>query len=208
MLGDLAQSLALETKRVTAHLPGYNGQLVRELCRQTKSLGASRQSLADTPLSVERELVAERERQCQLAVLESVIRRNKRVLLAYHRQRLAKLEESYWQSGGTIMSTASGDVNGKSGISSDAVTAPESVYLNEYAKLIQDYKSPYANVIDLTADIINPPHELFVEVRVMQDCGDIQTENGIVSLRKDTQHYLRRTDIERLIQQGLLQLIN
>jgi len=57
--------------------------------------------------------------------------------------------------------------------------------------------------LDLNSSLL-PPKELFVEVRVLEDCGRIQTEYGTVNLVKNSQHYLRRTDVERLVQQGYL----
>ena len=43
-----------------------------------------------------------------------------------------------------------------------------------------------------------------MEVRVLEDCGKIQTESGVINLVKNSQHYLRRTDVERLVSQGYL----
>ena len=50
-----------------------------------------------------------------------------------------------------------------------------------------------------------PPKEMCIEVRVLQDCGEIMTDQGPVNLEKGTNHFLRRTDVEGLIRQGMLQ---
>lgn len=52
-----------------------------------------------------------------------------------------------------------------------------------------------------------PPKDLFVEVRVLRDCGEIMTENGLVNLEANSTHFLRRVDVEQLIRQGLLEQI-
>lgn len=99
--------------------------------------------------------------------------------------------------------------------------------------------------LDLTADL-QPPKELHVEVRVLNDCGEIMTDHvssrqassdvplqadsfplsahllvremfkyllsrrwsllqGSVKLDRGTTHLLRRSDVEHLVRQGLLQ---
>jgi len=68
--------------------------------------------------------------------------------------------------------------------------------------VLTDYKAHYLD-LDLTAAPL-PPKELFVEVRVVKDCGELQTEHGMVNLQKNSQHFLRRTDVEHLIKQGYL----
>lgn len=52
-----------------------------------------------------------------------------------------------------------------------------------------------------------PPKDLYVEVRVLRDCGEIMTESGIVNLEANSTHFLRRVDVEQFIRQGLLEQI-
>jgi len=52
-----------------------------------------------------------------------------------------------------------------------------------------------------------PPRELFIEVRVLKDVGEIWTENGRVMLLKGAQLLLMRRDVEKLIMRGLLEQI-
>eukprot|EP00126_Sphaerothecum_destruens_P010192 Sdes_comp20685_c0_seq2m16216 len=73
-----------------------------------------------------------------------------------------------------------------------------SANLNSYMKSVK---------IDLTADL-NPPKSLYIEVRCTVDFGEIQTENGIVNLTKNSQHFLRRSDVESLVKQGILQHVS
>lgn len=54
---------------------------------------------------------------------------------------------------------------------------------------------------------LHPPKELFIMVRVLQGVGEIMTENGTIMLEKDSQHFLRRSDVEPLIRQGILEHI-
>ena len=72
-------------------------------------------------------------------------------------------------------------------------------YFSEYNKLLSEYHESLD--LDLTADLY-PPKDLFIEVLVLEDCGEILTENGMVNMNKGTRPYLRRTDVEHLIRQG------
>ncbi|EPZ33355.1 hypothetical protein O9G_001767 [Rozella allomycis CSF55] len=47
-----------------------------------------------------------------------------------------------------------------------------------------------------------PPKDLFIQIRVLKDCGNLLTTSGVITLEKDSQHFVRRTDVEHLISQG------
>jgi hypothetical protein len=47
-----------------------------------------------------------------------------------------------------------------------------------------------------------PPKNLLIEVRVLEKCGIIQTENGPISLDFGSVHFLRRSEVEHLIRDG------
>ena len=58
--------------------------------------------------------------------------------------------------------------------------------------------------MDLTLDQ-TPPKDLFVEIRVKKDLGEFElAESGTVNLQKNTTHLLRRSEVEHLIQQGVV----
>lgn len=50
-----------------------------------------------------------------------------------------------------------------------------------------------------------PPKELFIEVRCLEDIGEIATEEGTIVLEKDSQHFVRRSDVEAFIRLGKLE---
>ncbi|KAF9929273.1 DNA replication protein psf1, partial [Modicella reniformis] len=59
--------------------------------------------------------------------------------------------------------------------------------------------------LDLGLGMVAPPKEVFITVRVLKDCGDIVTESGAtLSLKKNSEHFVKRGDVERLINQGYL----
>ena len=68
-----------------------------------------------------------------------------------------------------------------------------------------EFKSSFED-IDLSGDL-NPPTNIFIDVRVLRDGGEVTTEYGSFNLIKDSQFFVRKSDVERLIQQGYLEEI-
>ncbi|KAK2610703.1 hypothetical protein N8I77_004113 [Diaporthe amygdali] len=142
------------------------------------------------------------------------MRRNKRCLLAYHKTRTDKLEELVWSgadlidlSGQQLRERAgpgSGGAALRSGDSGTSSLSPqEEDYVRQFGDLLAAYKGQWTD-IDLTGSL-EPPRDLFIDVRVLKDAGEIQTEYGAITLTKNSQFYVRQGDVERLIAQGYLQ---
>lgn len=127
---------------------------------------------------------------CALLVDHLCMRRNKRCLLAYHRVRAEKLEELCWKGvdlleqqlpedslpgQGQQMETGPGQVGNHSSLSPE-----EEEYFRLYGDMLAAYKGQWTDV-DLTGSL-EPPQDLFIDVRVLKDAGEIQTEYGYFSL--------------------------
>lgn len=122
---------------------------------------------------------------CALLVNHLCMRRNKRCLLAYHRVRSDKLEEMCWsgidvlegqqqqqgKNGGETSTSVGADVGNTSSLSPE-----EEEYVRQYSDLLAAYKGQWTD-IDLTGSL-EPPKDLFIDVRVLKDAGEIQTEYG------------------------------
>jgi GINS complex subunit 1 len=116
------------------------------------------------------------------------MRRNKRCLLAYHRTRTDKLEEMVWsgkdvadlavqQNGGNGLGNGrEGGGMGNAEGSETSLSPEEEEYLRQYSDLLAAYKGQWTD-IDLTGSL-EPPRDLFIDVRVLKDAGEIQTEYG------------------------------
>lgn len=115
------------------------------------------------------------------------MRRNKRCLLAYHKTRTDKLEELVW-SGADVVDLSvqqlrdggGGNASGAALRSGDGGTSSlspqEEDYVRQYGDLLAAYKGQWTD-IDLTGSL-EPPKDLFIDVRVLKDAGEIQTEYG------------------------------
>ena len=124
---------------------------------------------------------------CSVLVNHLCMRRNKRCLLAYHRVRSDKLEEMCW-SGRDVMDIeqqqhgAQGNGDGsamasETGAGSQSSLSPEEEeYVRQYGDMLASYKGQWTD-IDLTGSL-EPPRDLFIDVRVLKDAGEVQTEYG------------------------------
>lgn len=133
------------------------------------------------------------------------VRRNKRAMLVYHNQRIEMLKRLFWESGGQLGSLLGQDKAVRRNLSPAEVD-----FIRGYAQLVLDYKAAFSKAsLDLTSPVMGkPPKELFVQVRVLKDIGDIETEWGSVSFVKDSLVFVRRPDVERLILNGYLEVIS
>ena len=132
------------------------------------------------------------------------MRRNKRCLLAYHRVRAEKLEGLCWE-GVDVMEILQGQARGQNqnqiqnqsrqggaggeglgsgggagpgGAGQHSLSPDEEEYLRRYNDILTAYKGQWTD-IDLTGSL-EPPKDLFIDVRVLKDAGEIQTEYGYV----------------------------
>ncbi|KAK4193427.1 hypothetical protein QBC35DRAFT_105937 [Podospora australis] len=209
MYGDLGNKLVSHAKRTQnlANLPPYQTELVRDVTREVRDLDKDVASLLE-PFQGSFDPAADQATACTLLVNHLSMRRNKRCLLAYHRTRTDKLEELVW-NGADILDLAGQQVGNANGATAGAdggansLSPQEEDYVRQYGDLLAAYKGQWTD-IDLTGSL-EPPRDLFIDVRVLKDAGEIQTEYGAINLTKNSQFYVRQGDVERLIAQGYLQ---
>lgn len=188
MYGDLGHKLVVDAKRELVN-PGlliYHSDLVKNIVKEINDLNNDAEFLEvnedDSKVN-----------QCKTFVTHLCMRRNKRCLLGYQRSRTIKIDEMVW--GG----------NTGSSLLVENLSAQEQEYFKGYQDVVMSYKSVFPD-LDLLGDLA-PPTSIFIDVRVLRDGGEVQTEYGSFNLIKDSQFYVRRNDVERLIQQGYLEEI-
>mmetsp|Transcript_7899 Transcript_7899/g.24771 ORF Transcript_7899/g.24771 Transcript_7899/m.24771 type:complete len:199 (-) Transcript_7899:58-654(-) len=193
--GQKARELLLELKQGD-WLPPYSDERVRQVIAEINALHAdmlhtvqsAKASLApDEPISDSAVI-------CNLSVHNAAMQRNKRMLLAYLNHRAVRLRQMRWETGAVVPEMIKRNMS-----------SSEREYFAAYDSLISEYMDEFE--LDLTADM-KPPKDLYVEVRVMKDCGEIVTATGTVHLEMNTTHFLPRSDVEHLIRQGFLRQID
>ncbi|KAI2629815.1 GINS complex, Psf1 component [Hypoxylon sp. NC1633] len=218
MYGELGNKLVQHAKRTQnlTHLPPYQTELVRAVTREVRDLDKDVADMLE-PFQGSFNPSDDPATACTLLVNHLSMRRNKRCLLAYHRTRTDRLEELAWKGydvvdlagqqvrdGPAGNASSSGAGTGDGGTSS--LSPHEEDYIRQYSDLLAAYKGQWTD-IDLTGSL-EPPRDLFIDVRVLKDAGEIQTEYGAITLTKNSQFYVRQGDVERLIAQGYLQKLS
>ncbi|CAI7665160.1 unnamed protein product [Penicillium pancosmium] len=206
-LTDVTQVQHAKRTQALAHLPPYQTEIVRAVTREVRDLDRDVARLLD-PFDGAFNPSVDPAVACALLVDHLCMRRNKRCLLAYHRVRTEKLEELCWngvdileQQQPSESSEDRGQMQGAGGHSS--LSPEEEEYFRQYGDMLAAYKGQWTDV-DLTGTL-EPPRDLFIDVRVLKDAGEIQTEYGVINLTKNSQLYVRQGDVERLIAQGFLE---
>lgn len=190
MHGELGNKLVLSAKRTLTlpALPPYSTELVRAITLEVRDLDRDvARILAQYPAGT---FTPQSDPATATALLVNHLsmRRNKRCLLAYHRVRAEKLEGLVW-AGRDILdpvhalpgeTVPGGDNTGiGSGGEQNSLSPEEEEYFRQYSDMLAAYKGQWTDV-DLTGSL-EPPKDLFIDVRVLKDAGEIQTEYGYVS---------------------------
>lgn len=165
-----------------AHLPPYQTEIVRSVTREVRDLDKDVAELLE-PFQGSFDPSADQAVACTLLVNHLSMRRNKRCLLAYHRTRTDKLEELVWNGSDVVDLSGQQIREGAASSGGDGATSSlspqEEEYVRQYGDLLAAYKGQWTD-IDLTGSL-EPPRDLFIDVRVLKDAGEIQTEYGSVT---------------------------
>ncbi len=183
-----AAGLVRELSRSTSRLTPYNGEAVRSVMVQVDKLFLEASALAETAL-----ISAPNDAgvKAKLLVLQHLLNRYKRCLLAYHHGRLQMITQT-----ASALPIVPESVR-------KTMSKPESRFLLQFNDALARVKEHYGGMIRLQGSHV-PPKDLFIQVRVLRDCGSIQTEFGQILLSANTQHFLKRSDVQHLIEQGFL----
>eukprot|EP01100_Stratorugosa_tubuloviscum_P010735 TRINITY_DN463_c1_g1_i1.p1 TRINITY_DN463_c1_g1~~TRINITY_DN463_c1_g1_i1.p1 ORF type:complete len:195 (-),score=64.58 TRINITY_DN463_c1_g1_i1:21-605(-) len=186
---ETAIALLKDIKRTpTSDLPQYDSEKIRLIFDEIIGLFDEVEQSKD-----ER---ANPYKACGLLLNHQAILRNKRALLIYMNERINRLQRIRWET--------------RSGVIPEQIRSNVSLVEENFFKCYDQNLSEYMSRIglDLTADLEQPPKNLFVEVRVIKEYGEFVTESGnVVLLRLNTRHFLPRVEVEPLIKQGYLQHI-
>lgn len=123
------------------------------------------------------------------------LERNQRALLLYVYNRLMAIKDVRWEIGSVLPEEFR-----------LSLCEQEVQSFQKYNRCLARYmRNAGGGVIDLT-QYRTPPKSLYIEVRVLQDYGELETEDGtVIQLKKGSQHHLLRSQCEQLIRQGILE---
>jgi len=193
MYGDKAIELLRELKRAPPHLvPPHNEERMQEIVQEAESLYKEVQGTIKEHAH-DKSALARPGTYGSMVVQYAAINRNKRCMLAYIMERVNRLQALRWDVGAVLPAELK-----------ENLSQHETTFFGNYNRNLGTYMENLG--LDLSAHL-QPPKELFIQVRCIQDVGEIMTENGFMKLDKDSQHFVRRSDVEPFIRQGLLEHI-
>lgn len=118
--------------------------------------------------------------------------KNKRCILAYLNDRMNKLENYSWEYNKDIPEQILSKMDEK-----------DKNYQEQYYNLINKYSKNISECdFDLTKNY-QPPKEIYIEVRALQDINNLKTFEGEINVVKNHTYSFRKNDIEHYIRKGL-----
>ncbi|XXG44867.1 hypothetical protein AAC387_Pa02g0106 [Persea americana] len=117
--------------------------------------------------------------------------RNKRCLMAYMHNRAEIIRSLRWKVGPVLPQ----EIQQK-------LSYSEEEYFKNHSTALESYMSELD--LDLTVDMV-PPKDPYIQVRVLDDIGDVLLGDQSASLMRNSVHSLKRTDAEQFISQGLME---
>lgn len=166
MFGDFAAKLIADTSRAIRldTWPPYETERVQAVLREICALDEASRELLEAHGGTTFSQTEYPGIAAHLLVQYLCKLRNKRCLLAYHRARAIRLASTCWSDPLQAV------------VDSGLLSAAERTYLRAYTSLCSYYMQQWPG-IDF-GGALEPPNDLYVNVRVLQDVGEIQTEYG------------------------------
>ncbi|KAF3624119.1 putative peptidyl-prolyl cis-trans isomerase FKBP16-4, chloroplastic-like [Capsicum annuum] len=126
-----------------------------------------------------------------LLIHHQSLTRNKRCLMAYVYNRAEVVRKLGW----TLERVLPEEIEEK-------LSTSEKEYFKNHAATIQSYMS--ALDLDLGVDMV-PPKDPYIKVRVLDDIGNVVLSDQLANLARHAILFIRRTDAEQYISQGLME---
>jgi len=192
MYGEIALELIKELDRHKGKLPPFQENELRQALDEMQILFEQNQRDVSMNIPGNPEFLA------ALHLRHAALERNKQCILAYLYTRLKVITDMRWDHGPVIPPNVRTNM-----------TEQEMQFFTNYNKTLANYMGSLGenHGLDLTQDL-RPPKTLMVEIRVLQDYGEFELEDGTsVLLKKDSVHFLPMSQCEALVQQGIVEIV-
>ncbi|ODN01441.1 DNA replication complex GINS protein PSF1 [Orchesella cincta] len=192
MYGEIALELIKELDRHKGKLPAFQENELRQALDEMQILFEQNQRDVSMNIPGNPEFLA------ALHLRHAALERNKQCILAYLYTRLKVITDMRWEHGPVIPANVRANM-----------TEQEVQFFANYNKTLANYMGSLGenHGLDLTQDL-KPPKTLMVEIRVLQDYGEFELEDGSsVLLKKDSVHFLPMSQCEALVQQQIVRIV-
>ena len=197
---ELIKHLDANINSTINELSPYNEDNVRYAIEECKTLFAQNQ------VDVQSIINGDSKNLPTLQMRHAALHRNKRCLLAYVYARMRWIAALRFELATVVLPKHI----------RDHMSDLEVIWFQKYSKTLANYMKAVSSQasqsgsysIDLT-QYTRPPRDLYINVRCLADYGEFELSDGhVVTLSKDSQHYLLASDVQSLITQGTLEHID
>ena len=188
---------SVESSASPSSIPPYNDELVRSILEEVKAHYQECRSLLKKWKQVSEESEEKEGIKAALETHHHSILRNKKALMIYLNERVKRIQSLRWTLGVGLPDSIS-----------ENLSHSERDYFTEYSKILNKYMGKKEGInMNLILDR-DPPKEHKVQVRCTKDHGVIYFKDGVVDLKKDSVHLLRREEAQPLISEGVLEKLD
>ena len=196
--GDKAATLVQDiSQSEKGTIPPYNDELVRAVVDESnehhRSILRLIGDIQEQGTSLD---AAAPEDAAAILVHHQAVLRNKRALLVYLNERADRVRALRWEVG-----TALPEDLGES------LSHSERGYFQQYSALVNRYQGRRGVWGSTSRSDPTLPKEHKVQVRVLQERGELVTRDGTVDLAKNTVHLLWRDEAQPLITEGVVEMV-
>ncbi|KAJ0979579.1 hypothetical protein J5N97_015053 [Dioscorea zingiberensis] len=185
LLGELA---AAETGQLTVYNSDTFDQVIKECNEHNVQLQSLFRKMEEQNLDIQ---TTRNEDYFGAVIHHLSLARNKRCLMAYMYNRAETIQSLRWKIGKKLPQEIQ-----------EKLSFSEGEYFKNHSAAIDSYMSELD--LDLTVDMI-PPKDPYIQIRVLDDIGEVSLGDLEISLTRHSVHFLRRTDAEQFISQGLME---
>ena len=179
-------------------IPPYNDELARAVVDESQEHHRSILKLIGDIQKTGASLDEARpDDAASILVHHQAVLRNKRALLVYLNERMSRVRNLRWEIGTGLPEHVA-----------ENLSHSERSFFTQYAALVNKYQGRRGGVgLNLTLDP-HPPRDFKVQVKVLEDYGEIVTKDGTVDLQKNTVHLMWRDEAQPLIAEGVLEKLD
>lgn len=195
MFGEKVIELLKEAERNRETIDQYNDEKVRLIIQEMHAL--FKMNMTDANATTDNKSL-----WTTVQVRHSALERNKRCLLAYLYNRMTKIKVLRWDFGSVLPT----DVR-------ELLSDNEYQWFSKYSTNLATYMRYLGEDIGYTGinltENLRPPKSLYIEVLCLSDYGKLELEDGdVITLKKNSRHFLPTSECQTLIRQGVLKQIS
>ncbi|PKA61569.1 hypothetical protein AXF42_Ash018182 [Apostasia shenzhenica] len=184
----LRELASCEAGQITSFNDDNLEQVIRECNEHNLQLQSLIRKIEDASLDIQ---TTRNEDHYGAVIHHLSLTRNKRCLMAYIFNRAEVIQSLRWKIGPVLPQEIKEKLN-----------YLEEEFFKNHSAAVESYMSELD--LDMTVDMV-PPKDPYIRVKVLDDIGEVFLNDHTVNLTQHSLHFIKRTDAEPFISQGLME---